>query len=273
MTICNKPSFVATIVFHIENKMDPKWLVSWGNLVSIVAKRGVIIQLLRLECNGISPSCVLILTIKLLCFLQVLGDLKTMLALGCGIVGSKLGLVHHSNNFFCTFGKAFEAFPAIQIKEVVVLGSDCTANRGISSNVIEWFAGNLPIFPFNHDVVLGSFVVRVIGSKGALVCRDLLELPKAIWIVVFGLIDVLDNVVAGEHILKSVIIYRHSEFELRTFQLVVKIFNLFNNASTKTLAIRLRWKQETASNEVGRQKLDRRSVNGRVGQTGSLIGG
>ena len=41
----------------------------------------------------------------------------------------------------------------------------------------EGFGGNLPILPFDHDVVPGALVRWVGGLERAFMCRDVPELP------------------------------------------------------------------------------------------------
>jgi len=87
-------------------------------------------------------------------------------------------LFNHAKEFLVLLGKAPEPLPSVHVKKIVVPGIDGTGDRIVSSNDGEGFGSYLPIFPFNGDIELGSFVVGICGKQRAFMFGDALELPE-----------------------------------------------------------------------------------------------
>jgi hypothetical protein len=74
-------------------------------------------------------------------------------------------------------GNGFEALPTGYIQEVIVLGIDGTCDRVIGCNSCHGLIGILPFFPFNTDIVGGSFPHWMILGKGTFMSCNSLEPP------------------------------------------------------------------------------------------------
>jgi len=118
-------------------------------------------ELGHLKGSGILPLGVPIALIKLDGMVVILWDFITILVVWRCAVRPELGLVNHAKELLVAFGNALEPFPTIKIKKAIFLGINCAGDRVVSGNEGEGLRGNLPIFPFNHDVVLGTLVTWV----------------------------------------------------------------------------------------------------------------
>jgi len=85
----------------------------------------------------------------------------------------------------------FELFPSVEFQEVIIPCVQCTGNRVISSNDREGFRCNFSIFPFDHNIELGTFVGRIGCLKGSFVSDETLELPDlgAILVLLFDEVE------------------------------------------------------------------------------------
>ncbi len=75
----------------------------------------------------------------------------------------------------------------------------------ISSNDGKRLRSDLAIFPFNHDIVLGTFVGGVSGHKGTFMSNDVLEFPQFGPIIIL-LLNVVEDLIVRENFLILVII-------------------------------------------------------------------
>jgi hypothetical protein len=89
----------------------------------------------------------------------------------------------HAKQVLQASGNGFEAFPTGYIQEVIVLGIDGTCDRVIGCNSCHGLIGNLPIFPFNMDIVDGSFPHWMILGKGNYKLSLVMEKDKTKWII------------------------------------------------------------------------------------------
>ncbi len=103
----------------------------------------------------------------------------------------EFGLVDHSREFLVSPCNALKMLPAIKIKQVVLPGIDCTGDRIICSNDGEGLRGNFHIFPFDHDIELGTLVTWVRCLEGAFVGNNAPELPLfgSIIILLFNVVE------------------------------------------------------------------------------------
>ena len=97
-----------------------------------------------------------------------------------------------------------------------------------------------------------------------------LELPEPIGVVVLSLIDVLNDVVVGEHILIHVVVDINAESTNGILSSGIEILNFFNDASTIALAIFFRRKEEGTTNKILRREGNWRGIGRSVGRTGCL---
>jgi hypothetical protein len=135
----------------------------------------VVVKLDHFKTGGINPLCSTILFVQFYCML--VGDFESILVFWGQTEGPELGLVGHAKHVLLASGNGFEALPTSYIQQVVVLGIDGTCDRVISCNSCHGLIGNLPIFPFNTDIVDGSFPHWMILGKGAFMPCNSLEPP------------------------------------------------------------------------------------------------
>jgi hypothetical protein len=118
--------------------------------------------------------------------------------------GPELGLIGHAKHVLLASDNGFEAFPIGYIQEVVVLGKDGTCDRVIGCNSCHGLIGNLPVSPFNTDIVGGSFPHWMILGKGAFMSYNLLEPPyNGVFLQLF---NVIHNLVVCHDLLVLVIV-------------------------------------------------------------------
>jgi len=115
----------------------------------------------HLKGGGVLPLGVSIALIKLDGMVVIPWDFIAILVAWCRAIRPELGLVNHAKELLVTLGNALEPLPTIKIKEAIFFGINCAGDRVVSGNNGEGFRSNLPIFPFDHDVVLGTLVTWV----------------------------------------------------------------------------------------------------------------
>ena len=84
-------------------------------------------------------------------------NLDAMHAFLACLAGSQFGLIHHAQHLLGSLGEAAETFPSICVQQSMVLRAYCTCHRIIGCNRMQWFVTDLPILPFDLDIVLISF--------------------------------------------------------------------------------------------------------------------
>jgi hypothetical protein len=134
-------------------------------------------------------------------------NLIPILVTSCSPKRSKVGLINHPLELLFTSCNAFEPLPSVQIKKIVVSGIYGTCHRIISCNNGKRYRGNLPILPFNHDIVLGSLIILVMLSEWSLVCSDTPKLPY-IALPIFLSLKRIKKFLVGDDVLKLVIVDR-----------------------------------------------------------------
>ncbi len=245
-------------MLHVENQVYTDLLVAIRGLHTIlvptVIEGIIVIDLNEFKINGISPFAVAIALIKAHSMPVVTGNFETILVSWGHVERLKLGLVDHTGKLFLSPGDAFELFPTGQVEDVVLSGIDGTGDRIIGSNNLEGFRGDLPILPFNHHIVAGTIVIRVVLGQWSLVGYNLLVLPDNVTLLVLE--NVVKYLVVGENFLNLVLAVLDLEMNpcWVIFQFGLMILKKFAYACAELLAIRLGVHWEGSSNEVFRVK-------------------
>lgn len=116
-----------------------------------------------------------------------------------------------------------------------------TDDRVVGSNGGKQLGRNLPSFPLNQNIPLGSLVNRMIGLEWAFVSNNVLELPDCRFLVILKLGDVVQHLVVGQDLLVPIVIDSYTKLE--SFQLwskvIILIFDGLDNLSMETLTILL----------------------------------
>ena len=131
----------------------------------------------HLKGSRVLPLGVPIALVKLDSMVVVPWDLITILVVWCCAVRPELGLVNHAEELLVSLGYALEPFPTVKIQKAIFLGIYCTGDRIVSGNDGEGFGGNLPVLPFDHDVVLGALVSWVRGLERTFMRCDAAKFP------------------------------------------------------------------------------------------------
>ena len=122
-------------------------------LVAEVLERLVVIDLSKLEVNCFPPFVVAVLGIEAHGVSVVARNFEAVFEARGSVEGAELGLVDHLGKLLLPASNRLELLPARQVEEVVVPGIEGTGHRVIDCEDLEWFSCDLPILPFNHDII------------------------------------------------------------------------------------------------------------------------
>ena len=137
----------------------------------------VLVELGHHKGSRVLPLGIPIVLVKLNSMVIVSWDFIAILVAWCRAVQLELGLVDHAEELLVLLGNPLKPFPTIKIEEVILFGINCAGDRVISSNDGEGFLSNLPILPFDHDIVLGALVSWVRGLERTFMSCDAAKFP------------------------------------------------------------------------------------------------
>ena len=88
----------------------------------------------------------------------------TVFVLRLLFIGVYFRLIDLTEELALLLSLALEPFPTRLVQEVILLGIDGTCDGVGLGNDAEGLTSDLTVFPFDHDVDLAAFIVRMVTS-------------------------------------------------------------------------------------------------------------
>jgi len=123
-------------MLDVKDKMDSNLPVGfwWLMLFPQVLEGLVLMELGHLKGSRVLPLGIAIVLVKHDSMAIIQWDFVTFCLAQCHVVRLEPDLIDHAEEFIILPCNAFEVLPTIQVKQVVLPGTDCTGDRIVCDN-------------------------------------------------------------------------------------------------------------------------------------------